>query len=581
VRAGTTIYANQNDAPEENIVGTVRPPRITRLDAWVLTGLIVAVVVLPALLTAHVGAYGIPYGDDWSYRLAAFHFYQTGHVQFSGWGAMTLVGLVVWAWPFIAIFGPHEWVLSFAASVLAACGILFAYLVARFLLSIWWSAVAVGVLASFAGLAWSTSTFMTDVPAFAAVAACLWLGITAFNRQGLTHWGLVTASMAAGLFGFSIRQFAVFAPIAVLAGLGYYQRRRGWHYAAIGVAVLLASGALYEWTSHISGYQNWHRDPLALKNLIVVAFMFFTLSLFLSPVIILASSRAWKRFRELSVLSAITVIFVGFMLLALGKGVFLGANLTQQGDLLGKFGLAGGRSNLVPSILWFGLEMLGIIAGALLVAIVASTSKPRLPPVPAVPSQTLVARTTLWVFVGTSLPVLAAFAVLNFAFDRYLWPSAFVAGVLMLDWYTRQPVGPRLAGRIGTLFAGLLLVLMLLFNAVLTLNAASFSVGVWNAGQAAVARGVPASQIDAGFAWVGTHATTQAYPRRKAYLQSEEGKYDAYFPRFRECAVVSGRPLDVRGLTLGEVRHYDEYGIFGARSLYLYLNEDLCGKLAS
>ncbi len=565
---------------DERPPGPVEGSRLTRLDILVATGLIVLIVVVPAVLAIHAGAFSIPYADDWSYRKIAFDFYRTGSVQFTGWVSMTLVGLLAWAWPFIAIFGHHEWVLSFASSVLAAVAVVFAYLLSRLLLSVWWSVAAVAVMASFAGFLWNTSAFMTDIPAMAGITACLWLGITAFNRQGSSYWALVTASMVAGLFGFSIREFAVFAPVAVLAGLAYFERRRAVRLGAIGVVVLIGCGVLYEWSTHVSGYELRNPGPFTVKSLIVVPWLYFSTCLFISPAIILAAARARKRFGELSVMGGIGVAVVGVMLLLLGKGVFLGDFLTQQGILGGS--LRGGRPDLLPGIVWGALELLAILAGALLVALVLATSNPALPKVATPPSRTSMARLTLWVFVVTSAPLVAIFAVFHFAEDRYVWPIALVSAILLLDWYTREVAGgDRAIDRPGPVVAALVLALLLLMNAVLTLNAYSYLVGVWDSGLAAVARGIPATKIDAGFQWVGTHATTRAYLTRTPHLNSTEGRYDAYFPRFVECAVVTQRPMHPKGMSLAEVRHYKEYGIFGSANLYLYVTSGSCGQTKS
>ena len=67
------------------------------------------------------------------------------------------------------------------------------------------------------GFAANTTTFLTDVPAVAAASVTLWLGLQALYRPH-RHSGLlwVVGAVAAGFFAFSIREFAIAAPVAVL-----------------------------------------------------------------------------------------------------------------------------------------------------------------------------------------------------------------------------------------------------------------------------------------------------------------------------------------------------------------------------
>ncbi len=149
------------------------------------------VVLLPALVSLAAGSFSIPQNDDWAYRRTTEHFAQTGHVVLTGWGVMTLIGQILWSWPFLRLFGDHGWVFGISTAVLAVVGISCAYYVARRVLVPSWAAAAVLLVAAVPGFAWSTSTFMTDVPAFAAETACLALGVAALSRQGWPRWALL------------------------------------------------------------------------------------------------------------------------------------------------------------------------------------------------------------------------------------------------------------------------------------------------------------------------------------------------------------------------------------------------------
>ncbi len=104
-----------------------------------------------------------------------------------------------------------------------------------------------------------------------------------------------------------------------------------------------------------------------------------------------------------------------------------------------------------------------------------------------------------------------------------------------------------------------------------TLNADSYDGARWSAGQIAVAAGVRANAVDAGFDWVGSHATTPALrARQMAGVPSYVMWYDQLFPDFRDCAFVSGSLPAPHGTSLiGRVR-YNEVGFAVPEYLYIY-----------
>jgi len=160
---------------------------------------------------------------------------------------------------------------------------------------------------------------------------------------------------------------------------------------------------------------------------------------------------------------------------------------------------------------------------------------------------------------------------LNFGlFDRYLWPLVFAVGVLILRY---SPPAPRrewprlLVGIVAALSA-----LLILTTAALTINVDTYSAARWKAGQIAVSYGVPANTVDAGFEWVGVHATgvfdASLYPKVPPY----ETWYAAMQPGFRECAVVSGSPLNDPYLHFARTSTYEALGFAGRRTLYIYIS---------
>jgi hypothetical protein len=88
----------------------------------------------------------------------------------------------------------------------------------------------------------------------------------------------------------------------------------------------------------------------------------------------------------------------------------------------------------------------------------------------------------------------------------------------------------------------------------------------------AVEAGIAAGEIDAGFEWVGSHATmgTLAY-RKLAGVPAYETWYDQMFPGFRDCAVVSGSPQGGAALQLLGTTTYNELGFAVRERLYIYV----------
>ena len=88
-----------------------------------------------------------------------------------------------------------------------------------------------------------------------------------------------------------------------------------------------------------------------------------------------------------------------------------------------------------------------------------------------------------------------------------------------------------------------------------------------------MSHGVPAKAVDAGFEWVGAHSTGIANRSlHPAGAPTYEPWYALMEPAFRECAVVSGSPLDYLNLHLVRTSSYELLGFVGSRTLYIYIS---------
>ena len=171
---------------------------------WFGTGLLLLAVVLPLVVGAVAGSLEIPRNDDWSYRRIAVDLARTGEFALDGISETMIIGQVLFVQPFLALSGAELWAFTIVGVVFAAGGILSAFAMARRVLPAREAALAAALLAIFPGyLAYATS-FMSDVPALAAQFLCLALGAIAIRRRPV-HMGWLLASVAMGIFAFSIR----------------------------------------------------------------------------------------------------------------------------------------------------------------------------------------------------------------------------------------------------------------------------------------------------------------------------------------------------------------------------------------
>jgi hypothetical protein len=585
-------------------------------DAGIMAGLLLVGVMAAVLLALSTHSLGIARNDDWAYRRVLWEFVRTGRYSLVGWGSMTLVGQVLWAAPFVLLFGAQPWVPSLAVALLAAAGLVAAYLVARTLLGRPAAAACVLLTSTFPGFALSTADFMTDVPAWSAEMVCLWLGARALRSRGRGQLAWLAASMATGLFGFSIREFDLAAPLAVLVALAWSDRRRLRTSLLGALGFLAACGAVYLWSAGLPGTQPKALSLPTAASWEVLAGAYFTFSFMVSPALP-GALRRWQVWRSWPALvAAALALALGTFLVTGHHPIFIGNYLDQQGAG-GDRVLAGARPELFPAPVWEVLRAVALAGGIALAAVLGAMgaglarawrSSSWLQP------QLLGAERRLIVlFTWASVAVLAGYGLLfrTTFWDRYLWPVAFGALVLMLSRPLARPLARRMtvlvsgaavappAHSIGVVGAGgrltattrtattrmaplvtravlgLVAVVSALVvgatAAAVTLNSDSYDAARWTAGGDLVKAGYQATTVDAGFEWVGTYATGLAKPGRAvAGAPAYEQWYDQLFPGFRDCALVSASPLLSPSLHLIHTVSYDEVGFAVPERVYLY-----------
>ena len=513
-------------------------------------------------------------------------------------------------------------------------------------------------------------SFMTDIPAFVAALACLTLGLLATRREGRRHWVMLIASMLVGIWAFSIRDFALAAPISVLLWTAYGARPgRRAPYIAIGVVTLLACALAYAWALTLPQQISTALSSPNLATVERTGQAYFTLSFMLSPV--LATTTWWKmvvgRQRWLPVLIGAVVFGLGIILYRQEGQIFVGNYISSSGIL------QGGPATVLPTRFWHLLILIALCSGgALAAAMTAAALQPRRRPrlgwrpvgllkvftaVLAIglavysltgpdffdrylwplastsailllssrrvssPVRTghgwlllglvivgLSARavwfTSLQSAVGAGVLLAAAFAMSSQAhtpssslarvfrfvcvlaagtfalyclsgtshLDRFVWPVTLVTGLLLVAFYffedRKLPTSqPSLWSQHANLGGAVLWVCLAVTAIALSVNTATYDAALWRGGQLAVSKGVTAATVDAGFEWVGAHASSPADPAcGKGYAVG----YPHMFPSFRQCAVVSGSRFVGTRLRLVGTVSYESLGIARRQTLFVY-----------
>ena len=412
---------------------------------------VASALVAALVIDAYVrGALGVARNDDWSYLRTTFDLVETHHFELNGWAATNLVGQVVLALP-IAALAKHSIVaLQLFTAALGALSLWTWYLVLRRLLPPMQAVTACSGLALGPIFGNVAVSFMTDVPALFMQTLTLYFGIRALEDPARRTWWLV-ASATAGLWAFSIREYAVAAVAAVLLAHlwhGVMSRRKVWGVFLIGAAFALASVAIWS-IRHNLPFQNsipYMRHSFrevvqgTCQILLTTAFFVFPITVLVAPRQLFSTA-----YRSSRALMIGVVIAVPLCARFTPASVFLGNYFDKDGSYSET--MAGSALPKISARVWD----LGIIAAgwSLLVVLLA-----------AVPSAVRVAR-MIWRRGGlgeipSSKPaaelVLGSYVVASLGlfvvvqsrtawfFDRYVITVSPALSGLALVWTLRRDV---------------------------------------------------------------------------------------------------------------------------------------------
>jgi hypothetical protein len=535
----------------------------------VVIGLLLLVigVAAPLALAAAFKTFSVPQNDDWAFRLVATHFFNTGHFRYNNWEAMILYGQVFWTWLFKAAFGFHQWIFAVSVAALASFGILSAYAVVRRLATRGWALFLVFLMSTFIGISYNTGNYMTDLPAFSLALVSIYFGAKCSESSEKLHWVNLSLSMFTGIWAFSIRQFAIAAPLAVLLALYCVDRSKKNQLIGIGFLLLVICTSLLEIANHTPGFVHSHFQLPTYAALIQELRMFETLSFMMSPAIFIAAWRIWPhRWNNAVSLGTLAGAAISIYLLVFESSNFFAGDYFWQGGITSWLTLTGTWPNLFPNYLWNLFIAVGIVSSACLVGIAMHTlSQCGLTKFEKVSSTKLLL--SLYCAFSAALVFLSGM-VGEPQFERFLWPIAFTGSVLLVIRNRVEIHGIARSFKNARISAGILTAVLTLVSLTLSVSTLSLDSAVWKVGESLVRQGYNSDQIDAGFTWLGTEAGTIHKPNgdsRGGFML-----YNTQFKGPRFVVIVSVSKLSIKTLQLIDQVHYKQFGLFRTKSLYVY-----------
>jgi 4-amino-4-deoxy-L-arabinose transferase-like glycosyltransferase len=577
----TGASARPNDALEERLLNIGS----RRWADWTLVGLVVLSGIGIPLGSAYAtGTIGIPQNDDWAYSRIVLNLHQTGHLDLVGWNEMSLVGHLLWGLPFLELFDANLRALHLGQALAGAIGILCTFLVARHFLPDRRAAAVSALVAAFPSYALLSTSYMTDTTAFAAQMACLAVGLAALRRDGPSRNLLLAVSLVVGLFGFITREFAVAAPVAVIAGYAFRARRashRRWasRTALPALSFAVPAALFFLWRQGLPAGQSVIEGSLDTRNVAFIVRAFFTVAFGVLPVAILwigqATSRVMASRSLLAVGSVTGLLGMATIAAAIGQSpssLLTGNTLTRLGSLPGEDALLGRQQPLFPLILWV-LIVLSALIGGTLVAMALWYG--------AIQAVHRFGQSGLWstppaavvlicYCAGTALLMVVRATLGGSLFERYLWGLAAALAIYLLVLLDQRPVATRwrfLAFIAFLTVAGSSLAALLEEHA--------FDAARWKAGAVVVARGADPRSIDAGFEWVGFHSRVDVGTSGPQRWRPPAPGYMANFSDMSNCTIVAASDLKAPALELIETRAYHTpWG--DLRRLWIYRNPAAC-----
>ena len=337
-----------------------------RREIAVATAAALAYVVVLIAISAALGVFGIARNDDWSFIENAFRFQNTGIIAVGGWVQMNLIGQLVLAAPFIAVFGESIAVLQILGIIAVGTGVLAAYALARTYLAPRFAVTIALTTAVSPVILVLSASFMTDGFAMAGQVTALALGayaVSSERRSAIIWWVL---ALAVGVWAFSVREFSIVALGAlVLLGIASPRFSRSVRIATALVPIMFVLGIL-AWRStqvtetsttllvDISRFDYWGTIPLT------IGFLALPVLAWIQPI------RALRNFTSRQRIATTVAAAVLALLLTQAPSAMMG---NYFGPVVAYPTVLAGSSNaLYPAPMWWivlALAAVGAMVGAI------------------------------------------------------------------------------------------------------------------------------------------------------------------------------------------------------------------------
>ncbi len=226
-----------------------------------------SILVIWAIGVCYVNPVGdFPLNDDWSYARPVKSFIEKGHLELTGWPAMTLIGHLVYGILLTKVFGFSFTVLRMGLLVMGLVGIVSTY---SLLLSFkvppfqsFLSALLIGFNPMYVCLSYS---YMTDVSFYAFFTLSLLFYLKEVQNPKIIQY---IAAFVFSLLATSIRQPGIILPFAF--AIVCFIRDKSFKriaYAAGPFVLVVGALAFYEFYYR---YQIGYQDHFSNKNLVFI-----------------------------------------------------------------------------------------------------------------------------------------------------------------------------------------------------------------------------------------------------------------------------------------------------------------------
>ena len=533
-----------------------RAEAVPRGERWLAAIACLAVAGLHLAVAARFGALGVSRNDDWTYYRVAFASYADGGFSPDPFTSTMLVGLIALARPVMAVFGATMAPLQIMVAVIGALGLWAAWLLVRRFLSPGTAALAVAILAL--GPLWGTlsTTFMSDVPAFALQALALLCAGVALRRPDV-RWGWLTAALALCLAALTIREYAVAATVAVVAValLRARSRREMLGVLLVGLAWVACALTLLAWRAGlVTGAPSRSVLTPGAEEARILVRTVYTTGLLLSPavVVLLVRGRA-ALVRRHWVCAGVAFVVLGVGVIATQGSVLLGNFVTAAGSYPET--VSGPLPVAVAPPLWALIVAAAVLSAtglitltwAALIRVIGSTSlRPGALVERLRAADPALLLSVLFTAAVIVMVLVVGVALHNRIFDRYLMPVTPYAAAAIL-WAarhrSRRPAVERRNPRWAERSTAAGLVGLAVLSTGLVVGSAALDGAKWRLGERAVAAGFAAETVDASLEWFGLHQPAPIV-MQPTTLTEDSFWVTALFTDPHVCAVSTYLPQD-------------------------------------